>query len=104
MRTVTERVAPNVGTNTECFPAPPATTIMMSDHSRAMGARVSGGRSLKPAGWITAKRSRLEGSKRASGTWARSHRARLKSLLLQPPPATVAACSGPRITSGSPPR
>ena len=39
IRRVTERVAPNVGTNTECFPAPPATTIMMSDHSRAIGAR-----------------------------------------------------------------
>src|SRR6185295_8823976 len=101
---VTERVAPKVGISTECFPAPPATTIMRSVHSRASGASVSGGRSLNPAGWITAKRSRFDGSKRESGTWARSQSARLKSALLQPPPATVAACSGPSTTSGSPPR
>src|SRR4030095_902545 len=78
MRRVTEQVAPKVGTNTECFPAPPATTIMMSDHWRAMGASVSGGRSLNAAGWITAKRSMFDGSNRDSGTSALSHRARLK--------------------------
>src|SRR4030095_1163788 len=103
MRRVTEQVAPKVGTNTECLPAPPATTIMMSDHWRAMGASVSGGRSLNAAGWITAKRWMFDGSNRDSGTCARSHSPRLKSSLLHPPPATVAACSGPTITSGRAP-
>ena len=50
MRRVTDRVLPKVGTNTECLPAPPATMTMTSRQSRAMGAGVSGGLSLKPSG------------------------------------------------------
>ena len=85
-------------------PPPPDTRTMPSRQWRAIGAGVSGGLSLKPSGWMTAKRSMFSGARRASGTLALSHTARLKSSLLQPEDAAVAACSGPRTISGSPPR
>src|ERR1700682_5926710 len=46
----------------------------------------------------------FSGDRRASGTRAFSHTARLKSSLVQPDDAAVAACSGPKAISGSPPR
>ena len=38
---VTERVAPNVGTQEECLPAPPATITTMSCQRRTIGTWVS---------------------------------------------------------------
>src|SRR5262249_19455006 len=49
-RRVRERVAPKLGMRTECFPAPPATTTMMSCQSRAKRATAPVGRSLNPSG------------------------------------------------------
>src|SRR5215470_19139646 len=53
---------------------------------------------------MVSKRAMFSGAKRARGTAECSHTCRLNSSLLQPVDAAVAACSGPRSTSGSPPR
>src|SRR5262249_61477987 len=53
---------------------------------------------------MVSKRAMFSGAKRARGTAECSHTWRLNSSLLQPVDAAVAACSGPRSTSGSPPR
>jgi hypothetical protein len=53
--TVTERVAPNVGTMTECFPGPPATMTMMSSGVSAIATSSSGDRSRQVLGAETAE-------------------------------------------------
>jgi hypothetical protein len=82
IRRVTERVAPKVGISTECFPAPPATTIMMSVHARASGQGL-GRPALNPPGWITSKRQ--AGWIEAREDLRLPRRAQ-KSALLQPRP------------------
>src|SRR3989454_705959 len=68
MRTVTARVAPNVGMIAECLPGPPATMTIRSSGLAQSATSSASSRSLKRAGSITAKRSRFSGLKRSSLT------------------------------------
>ena len=68
------------------------------------GTSASGGRSRKRSGAIVANRARFSALKRPRRTCVSSQSRRLKSAFDQPEPASVAACSGPRMISGSPSR